>query len=141
MIAGRRRSTHRQGDAVEVQRRVDAPWEPATYVRSVTPGRHTVELDPESGPRYIDSRSGMEVDAYEGAPGVLRTRIVSVPTRRLRATHRILMRASQVGEGAPDSLVGCTCGWRPPGDGTDAEDATASHLSVGRMLRGEDERR
>lgn len=72
------------GAAVEVQRGVDKPWEPALYVERIQEmrGWHAAVLASTSTPRWIDSMSGYEVE--RGHPRAHTTWNVNVPSQRIR---------------------------------------------------------
>lgn len=73
------------GQAVEVQREVGKPWEPATYVRAFTDwkGWHRVSLPADSAVRYVNTMTGME--STKDDPRAIASRVLSVPTQRVRA--------------------------------------------------------
>lgn len=89
-----RRKTFERGQVVEIQREPGATWERATYRgRSNFPGStwHQTEVGYD---RWIDSMSGREYtpEAVAAMPStdpdrqrLFRTRVLSVPARRIRA--------------------------------------------------------
>lgn len=89
-----KRKTFKRGDHVEVQREPGhtVKWEPAIYREDAgvgpeivrMPGHHVVDLDASAPPRYIDSMSGMEVADPDSNPRAYATRMLIVPSRRIR---------------------------------------------------------
>lgn len=74
---------------VEIQREAtwdhSRGWEPATYKGTAPNGMtgwHRVVLPPTAKPRYIDSRTGIELPGP--AEGAFRTQAMIVPARRIR---------------------------------------------------------
>lgn len=76
------------GDRVEVQAKVGAAWEPATYERLESQHTHGVRLERV---RCIDAASGVEVG--HPVPGCFKTTYVMVPSRRIREVPAISSRS------------------------------------------------
>lgn len=86
------RKTFEHGDAVEIQREVGRPWEPALYERTVDMssrhGHHWVKLAPGSAPLYIDSMSGMHFEERDLEGRRYLTDTLIVPSIRVRSARK-----------------------------------------------------
>lgn len=78
------RKVFAHGQAVEVQRDVGAPWEPAIYDMPAPDHRgwHCTTLPVTAAPLWIDSMLGIETTCDN--PRAFRSRLAYVPTQRIR---------------------------------------------------------